>query len=93
MYHWGDQITQEVFLAETPEQKKRSTDTGTANALMSTNKRINKCVYCLNEQHSAEDFSKVTSIEERRGILRKYAKCFICLNAGVGPWVLIVSKL
>ena len=30
------------------DQKKRNPDSGTANALMSTSKRINKCVYCLN---------------------------------------------
>ena len=64
------------------DQKKRNTDTGTANALMSASRKINKCVYCLNEQHSAEDCNKVTSVEERKGILRRYAKCFICLNAG-----------
>ena len=64
------------------DQKKRNTDTGTANALMSASRKINKCVYCLNEQHSAEDCNKVTSVEECKGILRRYAKCFICLNAG-----------
>ena len=40
-----------------------------------------KCVYCL-EDHAAESCEKVQGIEERKCILRKYAKCFICLNSG-----------
>ena len=40
-----------------------------------------RCVYCLQE-HAAENCEKVQDTEERKSILRKYAKCFICLNSG-----------
>ena len=39
-----------------------------------------KCVYCLKE-HAPEDCSNVKDITERKSILIKYARCFVCLNS------------
>ena len=39
------------------------------------------CVYCF-EEHAADNCEKVKGSEERKCILSKYAKCFICLNLG-----------
>ena len=55
---------------------------GTATALyVGKDGGKRKCVYCLQE-HAAENCEKVKDTEERKSILRKYAKCFICLNSG-----------
>ena len=65
------------------QQRKRSSmDLGTAKALMSVSKKRSKCVYCLSEHHSAEYCNAVTNVVERKAILRKHVKCFICLNPG-----------
>ena len=53
---------------------------GTANALLTMNGK-KKCVYCL-EEHLSEHCQKVKSVDERKSILRKYAKCFTCLTTG-----------
>ena len=39
------------------------------------------CVYCRGP-YSPSKCSKMTNISARRGILRKYARCFICLKNG-----------
>ena len=51
---------------------------GTANALLIDTKK--RCVFCWRE-HLPEQCEQVTDIEERKGILRKYARCFACLNS------------
>ena len=40
-----------------------------------------KCVYCRNS-HSPSKCRIVTNIQSRISILRKYAKCFLCLKSG-----------
>ena len=49
----------------------------TTSAFMSENKNV--CVYCR-DVHAPSRWSKITEIKARRGILRKYARCFICLR-------------
>ena len=56
-----------------------SPDVGTANALLTTNNK--KCVYCLGD-HPPEGCITVSTVEERKNVLKKYAKCFLCLNTG-----------
>eukprot|EP00112_Aurelia_sp_Birch-Aquarium-sp1_P015552 Seg3459.2 transcript_id=Seg3459.2/GoldUCD/mRNA.D3Y31 product="hypothetical protein" protein_id=Seg3459.2/GoldUCD/D3Y31 len=51
-----------------------------------------KCVYCLQE-HEAEMCDKVKETGERTSILRKYAKCFICLNSGHISWNSVGIKI
>ena len=53
---------------------------GTASALL-TEGMEKKCVYCR-PAHPHEDCPEVTTPEERKSILKKYAKCFICLIGG-----------
>ena len=39
-----------------------------------------KCVYCW-EEHAPENCSNVRDVSERKGILSKYARCFVCLKS------------
>ena len=64
------------------QRKRQSMDFGTVNALMSASKKRSKCVYCLSKHHSTEYCTDVTNVAERKAILRKHARCFICLNPG-----------
>ncbi len=52
----------------------------TASALFS-GRDVKKCPYCL-EEHSPEDCQKVKETVERKKLLFKYARCFVCLNSG-----------
>ena len=40
-----------------------------------------KCVYCLGK-HSSAHCSKVTDVNSRRKILKRFSRCFICLKSG-----------
>ena len=51
---------------------------GTATALFIDAKK--KCVFCLKD-HLPELCDQITDIDERKGILKKYARCFACLNS------------
>ena len=39
------------------------------------------CVYCLG-QHTSSKCTKITSVKARRVLLRKFARCFVCLKKG-----------
>ena len=54
---------------------------GTANALLTEKTNEKTCVYCLH-RHEPADCKTVRSSHERKNILRKFAKCFICLMSG-----------
>ena len=41
-----------------------------------------KCAYCYEENHSSEECGKVISSKERKDILRKYGRCYVCLKRG-----------
>ena len=58
---------------------KQQQETGTANTLFAGNGK-RKCVFCL-EEHSPETCTTVKDPEERKKVLRKYAKCYVCLNS------------
>ena len=40
-----------------------------------------KCAYCLGE-HSREECRKITEVNERKQLICKYGRCFICLKKG-----------
>ena len=64
---------------ERGSRPKQNQETGTANMLFAGNGK-RKCVFCL-EEHSPETCITVKDPEERKKILRKYAKCYVCLNS------------
>ena len=39
------------------------------------------CVYCLG-QHASSKCTKITSVEAKRDLLRKFTRCFVCLKKG-----------
>ena len=64
-----------------PDRNTGNTSTGTAAALF-TGRDGEKCVYCLETNHKAEDCEKVKNVEDRKKLLLKFAKCFNCLKGG-----------
>ena len=57
-------------------------DFGTANALLTERAVAEKnCAYCLHK-HDPAECKTVRSTQERKNILRKYARCFVCLMSG-----------
>ena len=62
--------------------RREDTDTTTASSLFVSGGKVfrGKCVYCLKE-HAPEDCCDVTDVSERKGILIRQARCFVCLNA------------
>ena len=56
---------------------------GTATALHTFRiERMEKrCAYCL-EKHEEENCGKVKDLEDRRNIIKKFGRCFICLKKG-----------
>ena len=66
-----------------PNPGRHSEKAGTASALFAGrhNDRKKNCPFCQ-EEHYAEDCSRYDNPEERKHILSKYARCFLCLNKG-----------
>ena len=52
-----------------------------ASALLAKLTLERLCAYCKGE-HAHEDCMNVTSVEERRNLLSKYGRCFICARKG-----------
>ena len=64
---------------ERGSRPKHHQETGNANTLFAGNGK-GKCVFCL-EEHSPETCTTMKDPEERKKVLRKYAKCYVCLNS------------
>ena len=51
----------------------------------SENKKLksqkSRCVYCLVGDHPPSHYSKVTNVNSRKKVLRKFSKYFICLKS------------
>ncbi|XP_065053577.1 uncharacterized protein LOC135682559 isoform X2 [Rhopilema esculentum] len=66
-----------------PSSGRQSEKTATTSALFAGKERDQKniCQFCLGN-HLPEDCSKFTTVAERKNILFKFARCFLCLNKG-----------
>lgn len=71
-------LTPEVQIPS--EEKKHGDRRRTASALL-TNKEDNTCAFCRGD-HKHEDCRRITSMAERKAIIRKYGRCFNCLRKG-----------
>ncbi|CAB3977651.1 E3 ubiquitin- ligase DZIP3 [Paramuricea clavata] len=75
----------ESFTTNTSKQERRKPQflDGSAAALVNHTTREGRprCVYCLQE-HLSQDCKKIQDAAERKQILRKYGRCFICLKRG-----------
>ena len=60
--------------------EKRILDESTTSSFVVGHDNIS-CVYCLG-QHGLSKCTKITSVTARRGLLRKFACCFVCLKKG-----------
>ena len=66
---------------ERPRQYSQMERASTASAMMVERAKSKKCHFCL-EDHVAEDCKKFRTPEERKAVLMKFSRCFICLNKG-----------
>ena len=66
---------------KTAKPKKDYFQGGTATSLFVGKDGRRKCVFCT-EDHLPETCENVKDIDQRKCILRKFAKCFACLNSG-----------
>ena len=66
------------------QQRPKSNGPPTASALFSSGKeeRARKCPFCLSDDHSADECNTVKDPKDRKSVLFKYGRCFICLNSG-----------
>ena len=62
----------------TEQPKERIT---TASALF-VKDVTERCVFCSSAEHKTEQCSQVVGAEERKRVLMKFARCFICLRKG-----------
>ena len=63
-----------------PNNSNNNKKEGTASTLLVGGK-VHTCVFCMKD-HTSETCTNVTGTENRKNILRKYAKCFVCLKSG-----------
>ena len=64
---------------EEAKQQPRSKGPNTARVLF-TPKGKQKCVY-YTEEHKSNECKNYTDPQDRKGILKKYSRCFVCLKA------------
>ena len=64
---------------KTAKHKKEYFQGGTATSLFVGKDGRRKCVFCT-EDHPPETCKNVKDINQRKCILRKFAKCFACLS-------------
>ena len=64
---------------EDDRQKDKKAEFTTSSFLGLNGKIV--CVYCR-QSHPSSKCQKITNVQARRTILRKYARCFICLKKG-----------
>ena len=78
-----NQQQQQQRIDRRPSHSKQGEKIGTASALFTGRQsdRKKNCPFCL-EEHYAVDCCRYESPEERKHILSKYARCFVCLNKG-----------
>ena len=57
-------------------------DRFTASSLHVGSNNVKKCVFCYKEGHSPSQCQAVPTSRERRKVLRRFSKCFICLQGG-----------
>ena len=66
---------------KTAKPKKEYFQGGTATSLFVGKDGRRKCVFCT-EDHPPEICENVKDTDQRKCILRKFDKCFACLNSG-----------
>ena len=62
------------------KEHKKSKNLNTTSALF-MRKDSGLCAFCLGK-HAHEDCRKVSNLDERKRIIRKFGRCFICLQKG-----------
>ena len=81
IFNGNNQNTHQQQRMERPRQNSYMERASTASAMMVERAKAKKCHFCL-EDHVAEDCKKFGTPEERKAVLMKFSRCFICLNKG-----------
>ena len=64
-----------------PRPQHHTERVSTASALFMGKDNCNKCQFCL-ESHEAANCTRYVHPEERKSVLMKFSRCFLCLNKG-----------
>ena len=75
-----DKYAKSDFKIKGSESNRSYTAAG-LHAQQNNRQHAQRCVYCL-ENHAPSQCKKVTNIKSRFDILKRYGKCYICLNSG-----------
>ena len=85
------ELREEHSYAIVPEKSKQEEKTGgnrrrpwngpTTSSTLLTRTFDNNCAFCRGK-HEHHDCKEVTSIAERKQLIRKYGRCFICIRKG-----------
>ena len=78
---WDLETMLECFKSELHAKEKKMSITIYLLRLLSA-RRQRVCVFIVREVHSPSKCAKVTDVNARRSLLRKYARCFISLKQG-----------
>ena len=83
-------LLKEIKIRESKPQQAREVDkpvrresrqVTTGSALVGNRAQRGECPFCLGH-HKAESCQKITDIQERKNLLKKYMRCFSCLQRG-----------
>ena len=75
------QPSQSQVSTSRPIQQPHKEKIGTASSLFTQEPVGKRCAFCY-ENHSAEDCVNVKGPNERKNLLSRYARCFLCLSKG-----------
>ena len=50
----------------------------TTTSVLLVSRERKRCEYCLKDNQSSGEYGKVISTKERKDILKRYGKCYIC---------------
>ena len=74
-----DSLLKPVHAVDRPKQQKQPVST--ASMLFTPEENLQKCCFCKQEGHQPNDCG-IKELEERKSILKKSFKCFLCLKCG-----------
>ena len=85
IFYWNNHNTHQQQHGQWPMWNSHMKRASTASAMMVERAKARKFHFCSGD-HVAEDCKKFGTPEERKAVLLKFSRCFICLNKGHGSF-------